>query len=141
CRSRAHDSKRHTFWADAATHPQTLAVLATRCEPIGVVLKIGDRAEIQRGLGPDVAGVLLSYPTTDGVVNDDRALISAVHAAGAKVAVATDLLALTLLVPPGELGADIAVGSAQRFGVPMGFGGPHAAFLATKDELRRPMPR
>ena len=135
-----HEGKRTTFWADAASHPQTLAVLATRCEPIGVTLKIGDRAAIQAALGADVAGVLLSYPTTDGRVVDDRALIVAAHAAGVKVAMATDLLALTLLVPPGELGADIAVGSAQRFGVPMGFGGPHAAFMAARDEFRRIVP-
>jgi glycine dehydrogenase len=136
----AVDEKRNTFWADAATHPQTLACLATRCEPLGVKLEIGDRAAIAAGLGPDVAGVLLSYPTTDGVVNDDRALVAKIHAAGAKVAMATDLLALTLVVPPGELGADIAIGTAQRFGVPMGFGGPHAAFMSAKDDFRRVMP-
>src|SRR5688572_2336235 len=134
------DGKRTVFWADAAAHPQTLAVLATRCEPIGVELKIGDRATIAAAIGADTAGVLLSYPTTDGLVSDDRALVAQIHAAGAKVAMATDLLALTLVVPPGELGADIAIGSAQRFGVPMGFGGPHAAFMAARDEFRRIMP-
>ena len=97
-------------------------------------------AEIEAGLDDSVAGVLISYPTTDGHVIDHRALCAKIHAAGATVCMATDLLALTLIVPPGELGADIAIGTAQRFGVPMGFGGPHAAFLATKDELRRQMP-
>jgi glycine dehydrogenase len=136
----AGDRKKMTFWADAATHPQTLAVMRTRCEPIGVRFDVGTRDEIAARLDADVCGVLLSYPTTDGAIVDDRALIERVHAAGAKVVVATDLLALTLLVPPGELGADIAVGSAQRFGVPMGFGGPHAAFMSARDDFRRVMP-
>jgi glycine dehydrogenase len=131
---------RPVFWVQAETHPQTIAVMHTRAEPLGIALKVGTTAEIAAGLGPDVAGVLLSYPTTDGRIEDYRALIAKVHAAGAAVAMATDLLALTLLVPPGELGADIAIGSAQRFGVPMGFGGPHAAFLAARDDFRRQMP-
>jgi glycine dehydrogenase len=121
---RGSDGKaRGTFWVQAETHPQTISVMHTRAEPLGIALKIGTASEIAAALGPDVAGVLLSYPTSDGRVADDRALISAAHAAGAAVVMATDLLALTLLVPPGELGADIAIGSAQRFGVPMGFGG------------------
>ncbi len=141
-RARGNDGKlaRHVFWAQAETHPQTLAVMRTRAEPVGIDLRIGSVAEIAAGLGPDVAGVLLSYPTTDGRVEDYRALTAQIHAAGAAVVMATDLLALTVLVPPGELGADIAIGSAQRFGVPMGFGGPHAAFLSCRDDFRRQIP-
>jgi glycine dehydrogenase len=133
-------TKRHVFWVQAETHPQTIAVMHTRAEPLDVVLRTGTAGEIAAALGPEVAGVLLSYPTTDGRIDDHRGLIGQVHAAGASVVMATDLLALTVLVPPGELGADIAIGSAQRFGVPMGFGGPHAAFLSAKDDFRRQMP-
>ena len=134
------ERKRTTFWVQLETHPQTLAVMATRAEPIGITLKVGTVAEIEAALGADVAGVLLSYPTTDGRLDDPRATIAKVHAAGGFAVMATDLLALTLIAPPGELGADIAIGSTQRFGVPMGFGGPHAAFMACKDEFRRQMP-
>ncbi|HVV82853.1 MAG TPA: aminomethyl-transferring glycine dehydrogenase [Kofleriaceae bacterium] len=136
----AHDHKRRVFWADADAHPQTLAVMRTRAEPLGIELRVGDRATILEAVGPDVAGALLQYPTTDGRVVDDRALIAALEAAGGHVVVATDLLALTLLTPPGELGADIAIGSSQRFGVPMGYGGPHAAFLSCTDAFRRLIP-
>jgi glycine dehydrogenase len=132
------DGKRHAFWVHDATHPQTIAVMHTRAEPLGIELRVGKLADMT--FGADVAGVLLSYPTTDGQVIDLRDTIAKAHAAGALACVATDLLALALLVPPGELGADIALGSAQRFGVPMGFGGPHAAFLTCKDELRRQVP-
>ncbi len=134
------DGKRTAFWVHDSTHPQTIAVMRTRAEPLGIALQVGSLAQIAARLDASVAGVLLSYPTTDGQVIDLRDLIGKVHAAGATVAVATDLLALAVLVPPGELGADLAIGSAQRFGVPMGFGGPHAAFMAAKDELRRQMP-
>ncbi len=130
---------RATFWADAATHPQTLAVMRTRAEPLGIKLKIALPAEFALDAG-DVSGVLLSYPSTDGAVIDHKAMIAKVHAAQASVVMATDLLALTLLTPPGELGADIAIGSSQRFGVPMGFGGPHAAFMSCKDDFRRQIP-
>ncbi len=134
------EGKRNAFWVHDATHPQTIAVMRTRAEPLGIELKIGTLPQILAGLDATVAGVLLSYPTTDGQVIDLRDAIAKIHAAGASVATATDLLALTLLTPPGELGADIAIGTAQRFGVPMGFGGPHAAFLSSKDEFRRQMP-
>ena len=130
---------RKTFWADAATHPQTLAVMRTRAVPLGIKLVIAPPSEWKLDAG-DTCGALLSYPATDGTVVDHRALIARVHAAQGPVVIATDLLALTLLTPPGELGADIAIGSAQRFGVPMGFGGPHAAFLSCKDEFRRQIP-
>ena len=131
--------KRHVFWVHDATHPQTIAVMRTRAEPLGIELRVGTVAQLA-GVGADTAGVLFSYPSTDGQAIDLRDAIAKVHAAGASACVATDLLALTLLVPPGELGADIAIGSAQRFGVPMGFGGPHAAFLSAKDDFRRQIP-
>ena len=130
---------RSTFLVDAATHPQTIAVMRTRAEPLGITLAIAAPAAWPVD-GGDVCGALLSYPATDGTVTDLRALAARVHAAGGPVVMATDLLALTVLTPPGELGADIAIGSAQRFGVPMGFGGPHAAFLSAKDDFRRQLP-
>ena len=136
----AHERKRKVIVCDAATHPQTLAVVATRSRPLGVEVRVVPRAELAAALTAEVAGVLLPYPTTDGAVYDERALIAAAHAVGVRVVMATDLLALTVLTPPGELGADIAIGTTQRFGVPMGFGGPHAAFLATTDAYRRLLP-
>jgi glycine dehydrogenase len=138
CRALAA-GRRGTFLVDEACHPQTIAVVETRAEPLGIEVVVGP---VGRGgpLGADVFGVLLQYPTTDGRIEDLRDVIEQAHAAGAKVAMATDLLALALLVPPGEIGADIAVGSSQRFGVPLGFGGPHAAFLSTREENRRHLP-
>jgi glycine dehydrogenase len=134
-------SSRHAggvFFVDAECHPQTIAVVATRAEPLGIEVAVGDPAA---DLSPaDTFGVLLQHPGTSGVVRDLRPVIEAVHGAGGLAVVATDLLACTLLVPPGELGADAAVGSAQRFGVPMGFGGPHAGFLATRNAYRRSLP-
>ncbi len=132
------EHSKKTFLVAADCHPQTIAVVKTRADGLGYTLIIGDPATFR--FTPEVAGALLQYPTTDGRVEDYRTIIDAAHAAGALVVMATDLLALTLLTPPGELGADIAVGSAQRFGVPMGFGGPHAAFIATKSEHVRKMP-
>jgi len=131
------DENRKVFLASSRCHPQTLAVLQTRAEPMGIFLKI---AEVKSQVDADVFGVLLQYPDGFGAVENPSALIAALKKSGVGVAMATDLLALTLLVSPGELGADIAVGSAQRFGVPMGYGGPHAAFLSTKDEFKRQMP-
>jgi glycine dehydrogenase len=134
------DGKRSVFWVHDATHPQTIAVMRTRAEPTGIELRVGSVDQIVAAADATVAGALFSYPTTDGRVIDLRDAIAKLHAAGAAVACATDLLALTLLVPPGELGADIAIGTAQRFGVPMGLGGPHAAFLSAKEEFRRQLP-
>jgi glycine dehydrogenase len=134
------ERKRPIFWVQAETHPQTIAVMSTRAEPLGIHLKVGTAQEIEAATNGDVSGVLLSYPTTDGRIDDVRGLIAKVHAAGAAVVMATDLLALTLIEPPGTLGANIAIGSSQRFGVPMGFGGPHAAFLSCKDDFRRLIP-
>ena len=119
-------------------HPQTLAVLRTRAEPLGWNLIVGDPlTDLDKA---DVFGALLQYPGTSGAVRDLRPAIAALHAKGALAVVAADLLALTLLASPGELGADIAVGSAQRFGVPMGYGGPHAAYMAVRDALKRSLP-
>lgn len=129
-------SKSRVFFASRHCHPQTLEVLRTRAEPLDIELVVGDESE---GI-PECFGVLLQYPQTLGAVADYRTLVDAAHAQGALVAVATDLLALTLLAPPGEWGADIAVGSAQRFGVPLGFGGPHAGFMACRDAFKRNMP-
>jgi glycine dehydrogenase len=126
------------FYVDADTHPQTLAVVATRAEPLGIDVRTFDAD------GPlpdgDVFGVLLQYPGSSGKVRDHVPLVAAAHERGALVAVAADLLALTLLRPPGEAGADVVVGSSQRFGVPLGFGGPHAAFMAVRDGLARNLP-
>ncbi|MFA7323799.1 MAG: glycine dehydrogenase, partial [Candidatus Nanopelagicales bacterium] len=126
------------FLVDADSHPQTLAVLRTRAEPIGIELVV---AGLDSGLpaGP-WSGVLVSYPSSSGVIKDIAAIIDAAHDQQALAVVAADLLALTLLTPPGELGADIVVGSAQRFGVPMGFGGPHAGFMSVRAGLERSLP-
>ncbi|HEX6569148.1 MAG TPA: hypothetical protein VF015_08280 [Acidimicrobiales bacterium] len=137
----ARRSTRHAgnvFFVDAECHPQTVAVVATRAEPLGIEVVVGDPAV---DLSPtDAFGVVLQHPGTSGVVRDLRPVVEAVHEAGGLAVVATDLLACTLLMPPGELGADVAVGSSQRFGVPMGFGGPHAGFLATRLAFRRSLP-
>jgi glycine dehydrogenase len=130
--------KAKSFFVDHGVHPQTLAVLRTRAEPLGWELVMGDPlADLDRA---DVFGGLLQYPATSGAVRDLRPAIAALHAKGALAIVAADLLALTLLASPGDLGADIAIGSAQRFGVPMGYGGPHAAFMAVRDALKRSLP-
>src|SRR6266404_1227783 len=126
------------FMIAEGCHPQTIAVVRTRAEARGVQTVIADPASF--AFRPGVIGALLQYPTTDGKIEDYRAFCDKAHAAGALVSVATDLLALTLLTPPGEWGADIAVGNSQRFGVPMGYGGPHAAFFATRSEFKRHLP-
>jgi len=135
---RAAHGKAKSFFVDSEVHPQTLAVLRTRAEPLGWNLIVGDPlADLDKA---DVLGALLQYPGTSGTVRDLRPAISALRAKGALAIVAADLLALTLLASPGELGADIAIGSAQRFGVPMGYGGPHAAYMAVRDALKRSLP-
>jgi glycine dehydrogenase len=126
------------FFVDVDTHPQTIDVVRTRAEPLGIQVVVGERlSETSPGT---VFGVLLQYPGTSGRVRDLRPVIERAHADGALVCVAADLLACTLLVPPGEMGADIVVGNSQRFGVPLGFGGPHAAYIATRHEYRRTLP-
>ena len=127
-----------TFFVDADCHPQTIAVVQTRAEPLGIKVRMGDPWS-----DPDVDeafGVLVQYPGSSGEVRDLRPVAERAHAGGGSLVVAADLLALTLLTPPGELGADAVVGNSQRFGVPLGFGGPHAGFLAVKDGLRRSLP-
>ncbi|HSA87927.1 MAG TPA: aminomethyl-transferring glycine dehydrogenase [Nitrospira sp.] len=131
--------ERKEFFVSRDCHPQTMAVLQTRAEPLGLVIKTGVTSSVDCSR-PQLCGILLQYPATDGYVGDFSALVTQAHEAGVLVAVATDLLALTLLRSPGEFGADIAVGSTQRFGVPIGFGGPHAAFLATREEYKRQVP-
>jgi glycine dehydrogenase len=130
------------FLADSRCLPQTLAVLATRSEPLGISLVTGDLTPELVASQPEgeLFGVLAPYPDATGEIRDLRPVIAAAAARGALTAVCADLLALTLLTPPGELGADIAIGTTQRFGVPMGFGGPHAAYIAVRDDLRRQLP-
>ncbi len=135
--NRIHRGKRPKFFVDERTHPQTISVMATRAEPIGIELIVGPIAEMEPS---EVSGCLIQYPDTTGAIPDLRGVCARASEAGALVVVATDLLALTMLESPGELGASIAVGSAQRFGVPMGFGGPHAAFIATTEDHVRALP-
>ncbi|MEO7963751.1 MAG: aminomethyl-transferring glycine dehydrogenase [Gemmatimonadaceae bacterium] len=135
--ARAKDVKR-TVFVDASCHPQTIDIVQTRAWARDWVVEIGDAGSAQ--FGSDVFAVVVQYPATDGAVHDYREVAERAHAGDALVIAATDLMALTLLAPPGEWGADVAVGNSQRFGVPMGFGGPHAAFFATKDEYKRMMP-
>jgi len=126
------------YVVDADTHPQTVAVLRTRAEPLGIEVVVTDLGD---GLPTgEMFGLLVSYPGSSGAVRDLSALVESAKTRGALVTAATDLLALTLLRPPGELGIDIAVGSSQRFGVPLGFGGPHAGFLAVREGLQRSLP-
>src|SRR5262245_42566091 len=130
------------FLADARCLPQTLAVLATRAKPLGIDLVVAEVTEQEVAAQPagELFGVLLPYPDATGEIRDLRPVIAAAAERGVLTAVTADLLALTLLVPPGKLGADIAVGSTQRFGVPMGYGGPHAAYIAVRDGLKRQLP-
>ncbi len=134
---RSAKSKSNVFFVSNAVHPQTLEVLRTRADGLDIELNIGEDAE---AASVDSFGVLLQYPNTFGRINDYAALADAAHARGALVAVATDLLALTLIRAPGEWGADIVIGNSQRFGVPFGFGGPHAAFMSCRDTYKRSMP-
>jgi len=135
---RVNGAAGNVFFVDVDTHPQTIAVVATRAQPLGIAVVVGDpETDLP---STDVFGVLLQYPGSSGAVRDPRALADALHARGALVAVATDLLALCLLTPPGEWGADVVVGSAQRFGVPLGFGGPNAGFMGTRETYTRNLP-
>jgi len=135
---RTSGSANRAFLVDAGCHPQTIEVLRTRAEPLGIEVVVGDAAALLDRT--DCFGVLVQYPATDGGVGDWRALTERAHARKAVVVVAADLLALTLLAPPGDWGADIVVGTTQRFGMPMGNGGPHAAYLACRDEFKRSLP-
>src|SRR5438067_563566 len=129
---------RNTFFVAHDCHPQTIAVVQTRAKPLGIEIKIGDHSNFK--FDETIFGTLVQYPATDGAIYDYSDFVRRAHDAGALVAVAADILALTLLKPPGEFGADVAVGNTQRFGVPLGFGGPHAAYFATRDQYKRHMP-
>jgi glycine dehydrogenase len=135
---RVAKAKSDTFFVAADCHPQTLAVIRTRAKPMGIEVVVGDPAVDLAG--HQVFGALLQYPGSYGHLRDIRPIVDALHQQDALAVVASDLLALTIVTPPGELGADIVVGSAQRFGVPMGYGGPHAAFFATRDAYKRSVP-
>jgi glycine dehydrogenase len=129
---------RKTFFVADNCHPQTIAVVQTRAKPLGIEIKIGDYSRFK--FDDTVFGALVQYPATDGAIYDYSDFVRQGHDSGALVVVAADILALTLLKPPGEFGADVAVGNSQRFGVPLGFGGPHAAYFATRDQFKRHMP-
>jgi len=131
--------RRNTFFVSERCHAQTIAVLETRARALGIEVVVGDHAAFSFA-GGDVCGALLQYPAGDGAVLDYAPFAQAAHAAGALVVVAADLLALALLRPPGDFGADVCVGNSQRFGVPLGFGGPHAAFFAAREEHKRQIP-
>ncbi|MBM3672912.1 MAG: aminomethyl-transferring glycine dehydrogenase [Actinobacteria bacterium] len=135
---RMNPSSGSVFFVDSECHPQTIAVVETRAVPLGLDVRVGDpEADVP---ADGVFGVLIQHPGTSGRLRDLGPIIERLHAQGALVTVATDLLALTLLVPPGEQGADVVVGSSQRFGVPLGYGGPHAGFIATRTEYQRSLP-
>ena len=134
---RVAKSKARGFFVDHGCHPQTIAVIRTRALPLGIEVVVGDPAKM---VPEQVFGAIFQYPGTYGHVIDFTKEIATLHAAKAVAIVATDLLALTILKEPGAMGADIAIGSSQRFGVPMGYGGPHAAFMSCKDEMKRAMP-
>src|SRR6266550_1751404 len=129
---------RKIFFVANNCHPQTIAVVQTRAKPLGIEIKIGDYSQFK--FDSTVFGTLVQYPASDGAIYDYAGFVRQAHDAGALVVVAADILALTLLKPPGEFGADVAVGNTQRFGVPLGFGGPHAAYFATRDDFKRHMP-
>ncbi|MBW4568311.1 MAG: aminomethyl-transferring glycine dehydrogenase [Tolypothrix carrinoi HA7290-LM1] len=131
-------NKANSYFVSQDCHPQTIDVLQTRAKPLGIKIVVGDHQTFD--FAQLIFGAILQYPASDGTIYDYRAFIEKAHAEGALVTVAADPLSLTLLTPPGEFGADIAVGSTQRFGIPLGFGGPHAAYFATKEEYKRQVP-
>ncbi|MGB5633179.1 MAG: aminomethyl-transferring glycine dehydrogenase [Waterburya sp.] len=131
-------TKANAFFVDAGCHPQTMEVVKTRALPLGIEVIVDDYTNFD--FATPIFGALLQYPATDGTINDYRSFIEQVHETKALATVAADILSLTLLTPPGEFGADIAVGSTQRFGVPLGYGGPHAAYFATKQKYQRQVP-
>src|SRR5947208_2205568 len=131
CHRLKHEEGRNVFFVSQNCHPQNIEVVQTRARALGIDVVVDNHSSFV--FGPKVFGALVQYPDTFGAIHDYRSLIEGAHGAGALVVVAADLLSLALLKPPGEFGVDIAVGSAQRFGVPLGYGGPHAAFFATRD--------
>ncbi|KAG0066868.1 glycine decarboxylase subunit P, partial [Linnemannia elongata] len=137
----ATKNKKNTFFVDENCHPQTIAVVQTRAEAFNIKVVIGNHRDFDfEAIKGELSGVLIQYPDTRGNVADYKGLADKIHGYGGQVVAATDLMALTMLTPPGEWGADIALGNSQRFGVPLGYGGPHAAFFACKDEHKRRMP-
>ncbi len=138
CLGKSTQKDWHNFFVSETCHPQTIAVLQTRAEPLGIKLKIGDHRDVN--FDTPILGAIVQYPATDGTIYDYHQFAEQVYAAGGLFVTATDLLSLTLLKPPGEFGADIVIGNSQRFGVPLGYGGPHAAFLSTREELKRNIP-
>ncbi len=138
CHSSRQEDSADTIWMASDCHPQNIAVVQTRAEPLGIKVAIGDVRSAS--IDPSVFAVVIQYPATDGAVHDIAALVAEAKSRGVRIILAADLLSLALLKSPGELGADVAVGSAQRFGVPLGYGGPHAAYFATKDEYKRKIP-
>ena len=138
-RSRAQQkAQANVLFVDEEIFPQDLAVIRTRALPQGITVKVGSYKELT--FTPDMFGCIVQYPNNSGSIEDYRAFTEQAHAAGCKVAVAADILSLAILVPPGEWGADIVFGSAQRLGTPMFYGGPSAAYFATRDEYKRNMP-
>ncbi len=133
-----HKGNATTFWVSEACHPQTIDVVKTRANPLGIEVIVGDHRSF--AFDQPIFGALLQYPATDGAIYDYQSFCDRAHDSGAIVIVAADLLSLTLLKPPGEFGADIAVGNTQRFGVPFGYGGPHAAYFATREAYKRQLP-
>ncbi len=129
---------RKTFFVADNCHPETIEVVRTRAKPLGIEVKVDNHSRFK--FNDSVFGALVQYPATDGAIYDYTQFVKQAHAAGALVVVAADILALTLLKAPGEFGVDVAVGNTQRFGVPLGFGGPHAAYFATRDQYKRHMP-
>lgn len=134
--------KKHTFFVDSGVLPQTIAVLRTRAKGFGIQVVIGDVNAVldNEALRADLCGVLVQYPDVNGSIKDFSAVAESVHSIGGLVVCATDLLALTMLKPPGAWGADVVLGNSARFGVPAGYGGPHGGFFAVTDNLKRKMP-
>ncbi|MEM9948035.1 MAG: aminomethyl-transferring glycine dehydrogenase [Cyanobacteria bacterium P01_D01_bin.36] len=139
CKNKAA-KKAKRYWVSAGCHPQTIEVIKTRSQPLGIEVVVGDHQTVDFSSDEPFFGALLQYPATNGTIHDYSALVEKAHEAGAIVAVAADLMSLALLKAPGEFGADIAVGNTQRFGVPLGYGGPHAAYFATKQAYARKLP-
>lgn len=135
----AKHKKAHKFFVSELCHPQTIDVMERRAEPVGIEVIVGDHREFDVTV-EELFGILLQYPATDGAVEDYSDLIAAAQENNVQSVVAADLLSLTMLTPPGEMGADVVVGSTQRFGVPMGYGGPHAAYFATREKYKCKIP-
>jgi glycine dehydrogenase len=136
--SQPDSKKRNVFFVDTNTFPQTIDVLKTRAEPLGITVKTGSFEK--RDLDNDVFGALVQYPSSDGIIHDYKDFVKHAHAFNIQVVVAADIMSLVLLTPPGEWGADVVIGSTQRFGIPIGYGGPHAAYFATRDHYKRSIP-